>query len=108
MALLALNATFLPIMTKAQVANASLVMWTMAATGVVTGILTLGGAVNTLLMRLFVGSLAYAFIWMQSSRIARARAAQSAGGQAAGEPSPPASSARSQPRTRQRRGGRKR
>ncbi len=110
MALLAINSTFLRVLTRRQVADVSLVMWTTAVTGTITGILTLGGAVNSLVMRLLVGTMAYAFIWMQSARLAKARAAQASGGgpaaprraPAAARPAPTAS------KSRQRRGGRKR
>lgn len=102
MAFLAVNATFFPVFTRQQRANISLVMWTMAATGMVTGLLALGGAVNSIVMRLLVGSLAYIFISVQRSRIERAHATAPAG-------QAPASAPRAQPsvKSRQRRGGRK-
>jgi hypothetical protein len=104
MALLALNATYLPVLSRAQAANFSLVMWTMAATGTVTGLLTLGSTVNSLVMRLFIGSLAYAFIWMQHMRIARARTAQTVAPSGQG---PTGGPSQTNTRSRQRRGGRK-
>ena len=86
-------------------------MWTMAAVGVVVGILTLGGAVNSLVIRLFVGTMAYVFIWMQASRIEKARAAQAAGRAPAqtGQRATTPARGPSQPKTksRQRPGGRK-
>jgi hypothetical protein len=102
MALLAVSATFFPVFTRQQRANLSLVMWTMGATGLVTGLLTLGGAVSSIVMRMMVGSLAYIFISVQRSRIERAHATAPAG-------QAPASAPRVQPslKSRQRRGGRK-
>lgn len=106
MAYLAVNATFLPMLTRMQRANVSLVMWAMGATGIVTGMLTLGGAVSSVAMRLLVGSLAYIFITVQHSRIERARAAAAAA--PAGGPAPQAAQAKpAAPKSRQRRGGRK-
>ncbi len=110
MALLAVNTTFFRILTRRQVADVNLVMWTTAVTGTITGILTLGGAVNSLVMRLLVGTTAYAFIWMQSARLAKARAAQASGGAPAAPGRAPAAPQPAQPaaKSRQRRGGRKR
>lgn len=109
MTLLAVNATYYPVLSRAQRANLSLVMWTMGATGVVTGLLTLGGAVSSIVMRLMVGSLAYFFIAFQRSRIERMRAAAAAGRSAApaGRAPAPASKAQASVKSRQRRGGRK-
>ena len=111
MALLAVNATYYPVLNRRQVNDVSLVMWTMAAVGSVVGILSLGGAVNSLLMRLFVGSMAYVFIWLQASRLAKARAAQAAARTAAPVRSSTTGAAprgsRPAAKSRQRRGGRK-
>jgi len=109
MAFLAVNATFYPMVTRRRVADLSLVMWTAAAVGTVVGILTLGGAVNSLVMRLSVGSIAYAFIWMQASRIEKARAMQASARQSggAGTSAPAARPAPPKSKSRQRRGGRK-
>ena len=111
MALLAVNTTYYPMLRRRQVNDVSLVMWTMAAVGTVVGVLSLGGAVSSLVMRLFVGGMAYVFIWMQASRIEKARAAQAAGRGGAPARRPAAASAQQAPRTggksRQRRGGRK-
>ena len=111
MALLAVNATYYPMLRRRQVNDLSLVMWTMAAVGTVVGILSLGAAVNSLVMRLFVGGMAYVFIWMQASRIEKARAAQAAGRPAAPARRPATASAaqasRPRSKSRQRRGGRK-
>ena len=111
MALLAVNTTYYPMLRRRQANDVSLVMWTMAAVGTVVGILTLGGAVNSLVMRLFVGGMAYVFIWTQASRIEKARAAQAAGRAAApaGRAATAATPQPSRPRgkSRQRRGGRK-
>lgn len=102
MAYLAVNATFLPMLTRMQRANVSLVMWAMGATGVVTGMLTLGGAVSSVAMRLLVGTLAYIFIIVQRSRVERARAVA-----AAAQSHDPTPQEKPTLRSRQRRGGRK-
>lgn len=110
MAFLAVNATFYPMVSRRRVSDLSLMMWTTAAVGTVVGILTLGGGVNSLVMRLIVGSMAYAFIWMQASRIEKARAAQAAGratAPARGSAAIPASKPRPGVKNRQRRGGRR-
>jgi hypothetical protein len=111
MAFLAVDATFFPVLTRAQRANLSLVMWSMAATGVVTGILALGGAVNAIVMRLFVATLAYVFISVQRSRIERAQAAAPASGKQAAVSGAVRPTAAATPRpaakSRQRKGGRK-
>jgi hypothetical protein len=109
MALLALNASFFRILDRRRTADVSLVMWTMTATGLVTGLLTLGGAVNSLMVRMALASIAYAFLWLQASRISRARTAHAAA-QPAGETTRPVSASRpSRPtvKSRQRRGGRR-
>jgi hypothetical protein len=103
MAFLAVNAAY-PMITRQQRVNLSLVMWSMGATGVVTGLLTLGGAVSSIVMRLFVATLAFMFISLQRSRLERARAT----GVVPGMPwSRPAGGTQSGQKTRQRRGGRK-
>jgi hypothetical protein len=99
---MALNATLLPLVTPDTARNVRLVMWTMGATGVITGVLTLGTDVEAIVMRLFVAALAFIFIRVQEVRLDRARKrgfpSQSAAQDA--EPTP-------HPKSRQRRGGRK-
>ena len=73
MFVLALNASFVPLMTPQRARDVRLVMWSMGATGVVTGMLTLGGAVQGIVMRLFVGVLAFVFISVQEARWRRMR-----------------------------------
>jgi hypothetical protein len=106
MVLLALNYTFLPLFSRRRTNDLSLIMYGMGATGVVTGMLTVGAAAGPLIARLFVGALAYVFIWMQARRIERARAQGVVAGPAARTAAP----RRTAPpaRSRQRRGGRKR
>jgi len=103
MLVLALNASFLPRIPRQRVPDLQLMMLGMGITGVMTGILAVGGAANSMVIRLLFGGIAYVFIRMQDTRRAQARAAAAAG--RAAEPAPPP-----QPhaRTRQRRGGRKR
>jgi hypothetical protein len=102
MLILALNATFLPLMTRRQVPNFQLVMWAMGITGVVTGLLTLGRTAGPYVTRLVVAGLAFAFITIHEARLARAAAAT---------PARPddRSATRPQPhrRSRQRKGGRR-
>jgi len=100
---LALNASFLPFISRQKAANVSLVMWAMGATGIVTGLLTVGAAANPFVPRLFFGSLAFVFITTQNARLARAR--EDARANQAGTP---ASQRQPSPRSRQRRGGRTR
>jgi uncharacterized RDD family membrane protein YckC len=108
MLVLALNASFLPIMTRRRAADLSLMMWGMGITGVLTGMLTLGGAVSTIVMRFVVGCIAFTFIAIQNARLARAHAAAAAAAPAtAGRAPAPAPQAQAEPRSRQRRGGRK-
>ena len=102
MLFLALNASFLPFISREQARNLQLVMWVMGVTGIVTGLVTLGGAVSFVVTRLVLGSIAFVFITMQDARLARARAAAPAG-----QAGPPAPQAQPRPRSRQRRGGRK-
>lgn len=103
MLVLALNASFLPFMSRQRARDAQLVMFAMAVTGVVTGLLTVGGAANPFVMRLILGSIAFVFITMQNARLAQAREAAPVG-----QADPPAPQAQPRPRSRQRRGGRKR
>jgi len=100
---MALNASFLPLVTPEGARNVRLVMWTMGATGVITGVLTLGADVETIVMRLFVAALAFIFIRVQESRLERARrrGVLEPGTTAQEAPAPP------RPKARQRRGGRK-
>ncbi len=100
---LALNASFLPFLTTKQARDARLVMWVMGATGIVTGILTVGDEAQGIVTRLFVGSIAFIFIRVQESRLERARTS-----------GPPTQAVPAGPKAapsykgRQRRGGRKR
>jgi hypothetical protein len=114
MAIMALNASFLPIMGPQRAANVHLVMWSMGITGVVTGTLTVGSAAGPVVTRLVVGGLAFVFIATQNSRrtraLARARAglpATPAGGAPDGRAAAPARHAPVHTGSRQRRGGRK-
>ena len=100
---LALNASFLPFVSRQHARDARLVMWAMAGTGIVTGMLTLGGAVQSIAVRLFLGGLAFIFIWVQEARLDRARR-----GVAPGQAGTPAQQAQPSPKSRQRRGGRRR
>jgi hypothetical protein len=110
MLILALNASFLPFMSRERARDASLVMWVMGATGLVTGLLTIGGAVSPLVTRLVLGSVAYMFITLQNARLAQARAEARAGraGATVAQASPTARKSQARPAARQRRGGRKR
>jgi len=103
MLVLALNASYLPFMSRERARDAQLVMLAMAVTGVVTGLLTVGGAANPFVMRLVLGGIAFVFITMQNARLAQAREAARAG-----QAGPHAPHAQPRPRSRQRRGGRKR
>ena len=107
---LALNATYLPVLPRRQVPNFQLVMGAMGVTGVVTGLLTVGGAAGSYVTRLVFASLAYVFITVQDARLARARSAAPTAQAAASRPSQRADAPATKPRsyTRQRRGGRKR
>jgi len=99
----ALNLSILPFMSRQRARDVQLVMWAMGVTGVVTGVLTLGGAVSFVVTRLVLGSIAFMFIMLQNARLTRARAAAPARQTAS-----PASRAQPHPRSQQRRGGRKR
>jgi hypothetical protein len=103
MFIMALNASFLPIMSRQRARDVQLVMSAMAVTGVVTGVLTLGGEVSFVVTRLVLGSMAFVFITVQNARLARAREAAPAG-----QAQPSAPQAQARPGSRQRRGGRKR
>jgi len=102
MLLVALNASFLPFMSRQRARDVQLVMWAMGVTGVVTGVLTLGGAVSSFVTRFVLASVAFMFITVQNARLARAREAAPAR-----QAGPPAPQAQPRPRSRQRRGGRK-
>ena len=99
---LGLNASFLPFMSRERARDVRLVMWVMAATGIATGMLTLGGAVQSIVGRLFVAGLAFFFIRTQEVRLERARHGATA------EVAAPSSDAQAHPKSRQRRGGRTR
>jgi hypothetical protein len=101
MFLLALNASFLPFISAQRARDVRLVTWTMAGTGLATGILTMGTAVQSIVTRMFIAGLAFAFIRIQEVRIERARRAVDAGPAA-----PP--QGRPHPKGRQKRGGRNR
>ena len=103
MLVMALNASFLPFMSRERAPNVHLVMWAMGITGIVTGLLTLGRAASPFVTRLVLGGIAFTFITVQNARLARARAARSAEHAAPQAPRPERRS-----RARQRRGGRKR
>ena len=103
MLILALNASFVPLMSRQRARDVQLVMLAMGVTGVATGLLTLGGEISFIVTRLVLAGIAFTFIVVQNARLAGARAAARAG-QAA--PAAPASQPR--PRSQQRRGGRKR
>ena len=102
MFIVALNASFLPFMSRERARDVSLVMWVMGVTGIVTGLLTVGRVASPFVTRLVLGSVAFMFITLQNARLAQARAAARAG-----QAGPPASQAQPRPRSRQRRGGRK-
>ena len=72
MFLMALNATFLPFISRERRANFQLVMWAMGVTGIVTGLLTLGGAASPYITRLIFAGMAFTFIMIQDARLARA------------------------------------
>ena len=103
MLFVALNASYLPFMSRQRARDVQLVMWAMGVTGIVIGVLTLGGEVSSLVTRLVLGSVAFMFIVLQNARLVRAREAGPA--RPAG---PPAAQPRPRPRSQQRRGGRKR
>jgi len=103
MLILALNASFLPLMSRQRARDVQLVMLAMGVTGVATGLLTLGGEISFIVTRLVLASMAFTFIVVQNARLARARVAAPAR-----QAGPPTSQAQPHPRSQQRRGGRKR
>jgi len=103
MLIMALNASFLPFVSRGRARDLQLVMWVMGVTGIVTGLLTVGREASPFVTRLVLGSLAFMFITVQNARLAQARAAARAG-----QAGPPTSQAQPRPRSRQRRAGRKR
>ena len=109
MAALTLNVTYRPFLSPRRVNDVSLVMWSMLATGLVTGVLILGEDVTTYVARVVVAAIAFVFIAMQHSRLERARTAPPTERTeaSAGQRSTPAAEARPPARSRQRRGGRK-
>ena len=100
---MALNASFLPFVSRQRAANVQLVMWAMGVTGIVTGLLTIGRQASPFATRLVLGGIAFAFITVQNARLVRARAAAPAE-----QTEPAAPKARPHTGSRQRRGGRKR
>ena len=103
MLILALNASFLPVISHARERDLQLVMWAMGVTGVVTGLLTVGDAARPAAMRFVLGAIAFVFITVQHSRLARARGAGTQG-----QTPTPARQQQAHSGGRQRRGGRKR
>ena len=103
MLILALNASFVPLMSRQRARDLQLVMTAMGVTGVVVGVLTLGGQVSFIVTRLVLGTIAFMFITVQNARLAQARAAARAG-----KADPHAPQAQPRPHSQQRRGGRKR
>ena len=103
MLVLALNASFLPFMSRQRSANMGLVMWAMGLTAVVTGVLTVGQAAGSMVARFCIGGLAFVFITRQNARLARAGATAPARPEG-----PPAGQTRVRLGSRQRRGGRMR
>jgi hypothetical protein len=99
---MALNASFLPLVTPQRARDVRLVMWTMAATGIVTGVLTLGEDVQSIVMRLVVGIIAFAFLRVQEARLDRARRSGFPGAVVPAE-----QRTAPRPKAKQRRGGRK-
>ncbi len=111
MFVMALNASFVPLMSPQRARDVRLVMWTMGATGIVTGVLTLGADVEGIVMRLFVAVLAFVFIRVQEARLDRARRSGQLGhAPSAGRGRAGSTGSRSTPqaKARQRRGGRNR
>jgi hypothetical protein len=109
---LALNASFLPILTRQRERDLRLVAWATGGTGVATGVLSVGAAAQPLVIALFIAAIAFVFIWIQEARIDRARRlGPPAGGggraPARGEKAGVAGTMGTY-KSRQRRGGRKR
>ena len=103
MLVLSVNASFAPAIPARRVPDLQLITLALAVTGMVVGLLSVGSAANSYVMRLVLAGIAFMFIMMQSARRTRAREAAAAG-QATSSTEPPQPRARS----RQRRGGRKR
>jgi amino acid transporter len=103
MLFLALNASFFRFVDRRRAKDLRLVMWTMGATAMVTGLLALGGAADGIVTKLFIGAIAFIFLRVQEARLQRARApiAQEVAAEPTVRRAAPAKS-------RQRRGGRKR
>ena len=99
----ALNASVLPFMSRQRARDVHLVMTAMGITGIVTGVLTLGGAVSFVVTRLVLASIAFMFIMVQNARLARVREAAPVR-----QKGQPASKGQPRARSQQRRGGRKR
>jgi hypothetical protein len=79
MLVMALNASFLPFVSRRQAPNVYLVMGAMGITGVVTGLLTVGGEVSRIATRLVLAAIALTFVTVQNARLARAQEAAPAG-----------------------------
>lgn len=100
---LAVNASFFPFLTRTQARDVRLVMLATGVTGIATGVLTVGTAAQSVVTILFVGAIAYVFIWTQEARLERAyRTGQLP------EAAPRREAPKPRARNRQRRGGRKR
>ena len=119
MLLVSLNASFFRVMSRRTAASLSLVAWVAAVSGVVLGVGMGGSTATKYAGYVVVGGLAFVFITTQDARIAKARARSAPTGQ--GSPDTPDTQAGSapggqrqrapqppRPRSRQRRGGRKR
>jgi hypothetical protein len=105
MCFMALNASFLPFVTQQRARDLRLVMWATGVTGIVTGVLTVGKPVQSIMLPLFVGVIAFVFIRVQETRLQRARTNPPPAWQAAARQDP----ARERgTKSKQRRGGRKR
>jgi hypothetical protein len=72
MFIMALNASFLPIITRKQAPNVYLVMGAMGVTGIVTGLLTVGREASPFVTRLVLASIALTFITLRHVRLVRA------------------------------------
>jgi hypothetical protein len=113
MLLMALNASYLPIIDRRRTPGLFLVTAAMGLTGAVTGLLTLGRDAMSMVIYLALGTLAFIFIIVRDTRLTRARAGAAAGQSgdtdAARRSNPPEPRPRqAYPRSRQRRGGRRR
>ena len=110
MAVMAVNIAIFRFMTRQQQRDMRLVAWATGGTGMVTGVLTVGTAAQTVVMPLFVGAIAFVFIWVQDARIDRAQrtgASQGSGAAPRAWRGTGGTGAKRE-KTRQRRGGRKR